>query len=126
MSGDKEAQRRGKIESETAPLKPPRSEEQSAGVHVTSADDDLQSPRAMTSEVSPLDTSETANAQPGSRISNEEWRKWRDTLRKLYIEEELILKDVIRIMAAKYNFVVTYGNAPTMLWKHLSHAPNLI
>ena len=126
MSVDRESQRRRTIESEISPLNTPRNEEQSAEIDITNAYDDSQSPRAMISEVSPLDISEKANAQPRTRMSNVEWSRWRDTLRRLYIEENRPLQDVIKIMATKYNLVVTYGSAPSMLWKDLSHASNLI
>ena len=126
MSVDREAQRGITIESEISPLNTPRNEEQSADIDITNAYDDSQSPRAIDSGLSPLDTLERANAQPRSRISNVEWSAWRVILRRLYIEENRPLQDVIGRMATDYNVVVTYGNAPSMLWKDLSHAPNLI
>ena len=37
----------------------------------------------------------------------EEWGKWRDFLIHLYLEKGAKLKDIIRIMAEQYDFVVT-------------------
>ena len=126
MSVDREAQRRRTIESEISPLNTPRNEEQSAEIDITNACDDSESARAIDPGVSPLDTSEKANAQPRSRISNVEWSRLRGILRRLYIEENRPLHHVIRRMETDYGLVVTYGNAPSILWKDLSHAPNLI
>ena len=120
MSVDRESQRRRTIESEISPLNTPRNEEQSAELNTTNTYNDSQSPRVIDSEVSSLDTLDKANAQPKTRMSNVEWPRWRDTLRRLYVEENLRLQDVIRIMAAEYNLIVTYDNAPSMLWKDLS------
>ena len=43
----------------------------------------------------------------GPQIQDEEWEKWRDFLIYLYLENGAKLKDIIRIMAEEYNFVVT-------------------
>ena len=123
---DSKTQRRRTTDSEISPLNTPRNEEQFAEVDITNAYDDSQSPRAIKSGVSPHGTLEKANAQPRTRMSNVEWPRWRDTLRRLYIEENRPLQDVIKIMVAKHNLVVRYGNAPSMLWKDLSHVSNLI
>lgn len=43
----------------------------------------------------------------GPQIQEEEWEKWRDFLINLYLENDAKLKDVVRIMAEEYSFVVT-------------------
>ena len=43
----------------------------------------------------------------GSQIQDREWEKWRDVLIHLYLEDGVKLKDIVRIMAEEYKFVVT-------------------
>ena len=43
----------------------------------------------------------------GPQIQDEEWEKCRDVLTYLYLENGAKLKDIVRIMAEEYNFVVT-------------------
>ena len=43
---------------------------------------------------------------PGSQARDEEWETWRDILVRLYLEDDLKLKEIVRIMAEEYKFVV--------------------
>ncbi len=43
----------------------------------------------------------------GPQIQDEEWEIWRDVLIHLYLENDAKLKDIVRIMAEEYKFVVT-------------------
>lgn len=43
----------------------------------------------------------------GPQIQDEEWENWRDVLIHLYLENDAKLKDIVRIMAEDYKFVVT-------------------
>lgn len=43
----------------------------------------------------------------GPQIQDEEWENWRDVLIHLYLEDDAKLKDIVKVMAEEYKFVVT-------------------
>ena len=45
-------------------------------------------------------------SRPGPQAKDEEWETWRDVLIRLYLEDNLKLKEIVKIMAEEYKFVV--------------------
>lgn len=40
------------------------------------------------------------------------WPKYMPIIRRLYLDEDLTLQEVMRIMASEYGFVASYGQPP--------------
>lgn len=60
-----------------------------------------------------MDTFETQLASDMSsglpraqRIRDDEWEVWRDTLTRLYIEDDMSRKDLINTMAKEHQFII--------------------
>lgn len=43
----------------------------------------------------------------------DEWAQHMGTIRRLYLDEEMTLQEVMRIMASEYGFVASYGHLST-------------
>ena len=43
---------------------------------------------------------------PRPQAKDEEWETWRDVLIRLYLEDDLKLKEIVQIMAEEYKFVI--------------------
>ena len=49
----------------------------------------------------------TGDNQRARRIPDAEWEVWRQELVRLYVEEDVTRREVIRIMANEHEFVIT-------------------
>ena len=49
----------------------------------------------------------TGDSQRARRIPDAEWEVWRKELVRLYVEEDVTRREIIRIMANEHEFVIT-------------------